>query len=213
MGLLTYLVIGKLKHFLLRDAILLSQLDYQRQRIRGATGALASLACSLKELRTLPSGRAIPRSAASQSKIKPWSNSPFLFAVAVGSVAVCSLALAQAPSIRKIDPPNWWTNLTPELTLLLTGDNLAVARVQTSTHGVTVLDSKTSANGHYLFIHLRLSAAIPAGDLPLRVTNGGDATTVRLPLLARQDPRGHFEGFSRDDVIYLIMPDRFADGD
>jgi glycosidase len=36
---------------------------------------------------------------------------------------------------------------------------------------------------------------------------------VPLPLLARGDPRGHYAGFSGDDVIYLIMPDRFADGD
>lgn len=121
--------------------------------------------------------------------------------------------VASAPSVHKIDPPNWWSNLTPELMLLLTGDNLGVARVQTSTHGVTVVDSKTSANGHYLFIHLRLSTAVPVGDLPLRITTGAGRTTVPFSLLARQDPRGHFEGFSRDDVIYLIMPDRFADGD
>ena len=34
-----------------------------------------------------------------------------------------------------------------------------------------------------------------------------------MPLLARADSHGRFEGISRDDVIYLIMPDRFADGD
>jgi glycosidase len=45
------------------------------------------------------------------------------------------------------------------------------------------------------------------------LTTSAGSTTVQLPLLARDDPRGRFEGFSRDDVIYLIMPDRFADGD
>ncbi len=36
---------------------------------------------------------------------------------------------------------------------------------------------------------------------------------MELPLKRRLDPQGHFEGFSQDDVISLIIPDRFADGD
>ncbi len=141
------------------------------------------------------------------------SRRPQLLTLVVLLTLQSLLASAQAPSIRKVDPPNWWTNLTPELTLLLTGADLADARVQTSAHGVTVLDSKASANGHYLFVHLRLSAAVAMGDVPLHVSTTGGTTTVRFPLLARQDPRGHFQGFTRNDAIYLIMPDRFADGD
>jgi glycosidase len=48
----------------------------------------------------------------------------FLFAL--------SGASAQAPLVRKIEPPNWWTNFTPELTLLLTGENLSGARVESA---------------------------------------------------------------------------------
>jgi neopullulanase len=118
-----------------------------------------------------------------------------------------------APVVRKIEPPNWWTNFTPELTVLLTGENLTGARVAAATDGATVLDSKTSPNGHYLFVHLRLHSDAPAAPLPLRVGNETASTTVQLPMMARRDSTGRFEGFSRDDVIYLIMPDRFADGD
>jgi glycosidase len=46
----------------------------------------------------------------------------------------------------------------------------------------------------------------------LRLITSAGATTVPLSLLARADSQGRFEGFSRDDVIYLIMPDRFAAG-
>jgi neopullulanase len=45
------------------------------------------------------------------------------------------------------------------------------------------------------------------------LNTGSGSTSVQLPLLARRETAGRFEGFSRDDVIYLIMPDRFADGD
>jgi glycosidase len=119
----------------------------------------------------------------------------------------------QGPVVRKIEPPNWWVNYTPSLTLLLTGENLSGARVESSTKGLTSLGAETSANGHYLFVHLELSPDLPSGTVPLRLITAGGSTTLSLPLLARADSQGRFEGISRDDVIYLIMPDRFADGD
>lgn len=122
-------------------------------------------------------------------------------------------AFAQAPIVRKLEPPNWWTNFTPELALLFTGENLSGARVESSTAGATVLDSEPSSNGHYLFVHLRLGTDLPAGTLGLRVVTSAGSASLHLPLSARAPVGGHFEGISRDDVIYLIMPDRFADGD
>jgi len=119
----------------------------------------------------------------------------------------------QAPAVHKIDPPNWWVNYTPELTLLLTGENLNGARVESSANGVTAVGAQASGNGHYLFVHLRLNSSLPSGNVSLRLVTAAGSTTIQFPFLTRADPRGHFEGFSRDDVIYLIMPDRFADGD
>ena len=119
----------------------------------------------------------------------------------------------QVPVVRKTEPPNWWINYTPDLTLLLTGENLGGIHVESATAGATVLGSEASANGHYLFLHLRLSLDLRPGNVSLRLLSSAGCTEVSLPLWARADPHGHFEGFSRDDVIYLIMPDRFADGD
>ncbi len=119
----------------------------------------------------------------------------------------------RAPAVHKIAPPNWWVDYTPSLTLLLIGENLGGARVESSTAGVTVLSSEASANGHYLFIHLKLSSDLQSGTAGLQVTTSSGSTAISLPLLARAGPRDRFAGFSRDDVIYLIMPDRFADGD
>jgi glycosidase len=119
----------------------------------------------------------------------------------------------QDPVVHKIEPPNWWVNYTPALTLLLTGENLNGARVESSTQGLTALGAEASANGHYLFVQLQLSSDLPPGTVPLHLITAAGSATVPLPLLSRADSRGRFEGFSRDDVIYLIMPDRFADGD
>src|SRR5271157_2502500 len=148
-------------------------------------------------------------------------NAPSLIVLCV--ILACLLALpawpqadareAHAPVVRKIDPPNWWVNYTPELTLLLTGENLSGARVESPAKGLTPLSAEASANGHYLLVHLQLSSDLPSGTVTLRLITSAGSATVWLPLLARADPRGRFAGFSRDDVIYLIMPDRFADGD
>lgn len=121
----------------------------------------------------------------------------------------------QVPVVRKIEPPNWWLNYTPEVTLLLTGENLAGTRVESGTTGATVLSSHASENGHYLFIQVRLRSdrLKTAGKVELRLHGARGSTSVEMPLLTRADSQGRFQGLSRDDVIYLIMPDRFADGD
>lgn len=141
------------------------------------------------------------------------SNIFILSLLLVWLLAASVFSVAQAPVVRKIEPPNWWTNFTPELLLLLTGENFSGTRVESATSGATVVDSQPSANGHYLFVHIQLSPQLKTGALNLRLAASGGSTSVQIPILSRTDSRGHFEGISRDDVIYLIMPDRFADGD
>jgi glycosidase len=136
-----------------------------------------------------------------------------LLLIVVCLLALSAVSLAQAPVVRKVEPPNWWVHYTPELTLLLTGENLNGARVESATKGLTPLSAEASGNGHYLFVHLQISSDLASGTVPLHLITAAGSTTVSLPLQARSDSRGHFEGISRDDVIYLIMPDRFADGD
>jgi neopullulanase len=143
--------------------------------------------------------------------------------IALVLIVVCLLALPawpqsdararQGPIVQKIEPPNWWVNYTAELTLLLTGENLSGARVDSPTKSVSVLGVEASANGHYLFVRLQLGSSVAAETVSLHLVTAAGSTTVTLPLLPRADSRGRFEGVSRDDVIYLIMPDRFADGD
>ncbi|MGC2248142.1 MAG: cyclomaltodextrinase N-terminal domain-containing protein, partial [Terriglobales bacterium] len=122
-------------------------------------------------------------------------------------------AAAQPPLVRKLEPPNWWTHYTPDLTLLLTGEHLSAARVESRRGDVSVLGAEASANGHYLFVRLRLASDVHPGNVDLRINTLAGTTAVQLPLRERADPHGHFESFSLNDVIYLIMPDRFADGD
>jgi len=138
--------------------------------------------------------------------------------ISLSLLLVCLLALpalgwAQAPVVQKIEPPNWWVNFTPDLTLLLTGENLSGAQVRSQTLNLDVLGAQASANGHYLFIHLKMNSSLTPGTARLALRTASGAAEVQFALEARADSEGRCACFSRDDVIYLIMPDRFADGD
>ena len=60
---------------------------------------------------------------------------------------------------------------------------------------------------------LDIAADARAGDATIQIETPSGKTSVNFSLLAREPSQGRFQGFSPDDAIYLIMPDRFADGD
>lgn len=122
------------------------------------------------------------------------------------------LANAQAaPVITRIDPPNWWADM-PAPTLLLRGDSLAGSRFTVSDPAISIRSQSVSANGHWAV--LTLSGA-PARPETVRIAGAGAGGRTDAPF--RFEPRhpaaDGFAGFSSSDVMYLIMTDRFADGD
>jgi glycosidase len=120
---------------------------------------------------------------------------------------------ASAPVVTKIEPPSWWINLTPELMLMLSGRHLEATQVSCNLASVTVERTEAVAGGDYLFVWLTIAADTKSGTAVCRITTPTGKTTFELPLAARALRLGKFQGLSREDVIYLIMPDRFANGD
>ena len=122
-----------------------------------------------------------------------------------------SVASAAPPTLARVEPPDWPAEAqATTLRLLLTGTNLTGARVDAPfpTSNVTV-----SAPGTHLLVDLRLPAQATPGTYSLRVNNGEGIAVAKFAIVAPLSPAGRFQGFSPDDVIYLIMPDRFANGD
>ncbi|HEX4155999.1 MAG TPA: alpha-amylase family glycosyl hydrolase [Acidobacteriaceae bacterium] len=112
--------------------------------------------------------------------------------------------------IDKIDPPNWWAGL-PSPMLLVHGQGLKNAQFTVSGNGVTVMHTQVSGNGHWAFLWIDTHSAPPQ---TLEITAGNDQghATRSYRLVERShDPHAH-SGFSATDVLYLIMPDRFAKG-
>ena len=97
--------------------------------------------------------------------------------------------------------------------VLLYGNNLNAANISTDYPGVTIGRTETEPDGKHAFVWLNLDSTAMPGTVSLHVKNGSGETIANLILSARPPQQGKYQGVTRDDVIYLIMPDRFADGD
>jgi glycosidase len=127
---------------------------------------------------------------------------------------LATIAQAAPPTVAKVEPPNWWVRHTlSPVQLLLTGEGLQGATVATSVKGLKVETRRVSENGHYLFAYLTIDPSVRPGKYRFDVKSASGAASFDFTLDAPLDPKGRFQGFSSDDVIYLVMPDRFANGD
>jgi len=118
-----------------------------------------------------------------------------------------------APVVRKVEPPNWWVGLTPDLMVLVSGHGLQATKVACNLPDVTVGRTQATQGGDYLFVWLKFGPQLRSGTAVCRATTPTGEVSFELPIAARQPTAQRFHGLSSDDVIYLIMPDRFANGD
>lgn len=116
------------------------------------------------------------------------------------------------PKITKIEPPNWWIGLSNPM-LLITGENLDHAKVSTSRPGVHVRRTKEGRHGLYLFVWIDITKTASPGTVNLIVATPRGRQAAKWVLEHRRNESEGFSGFGLDDVIYVLMPDRFADGD
>ena len=118
-----------------------------------------------------------------------------------------------SPVVTKVEPPNWWLRLTPELMVLLSGSRLEATGVACNLANLVVERTQATAGGNYLFVWLKLGAELKSGTAVCRISTPTGATSFELPLSAREQTIHKFQGFTPADVLYLIMPDRFANGE
>jgi neopullulanase len=118
-----------------------------------------------------------------------------------------------APVVKKIEPPGWWLNLTPEVMILLSGQHLQATEVACNLPTLRVTHTESTAAGNYLFVWLKIGADTRSGTVVCRVITAAGDTSFEFPLSARAPTLRKFQGLSQSDVLYLLMPDRFANGD
>lgn len=117
-----------------------------------------------------------------------------------------------AQTIEHLDPPSWFTGMKENaVQLMVYGKGIGAFEVKTDYPGVSVTTLIRTESPNYLFVNLIISDETRPGTVRLTFINGKKQLTHDYPLYER--PAGPARGFNSSDVIYLLMPDRFANGD
>ena len=119
---------------------------------------------------------------------------------------------ARAITVNKVAPQFWWAGMkNPELQIMLYGDKIASADVTLSSEDIVIKEIVRQDNPNYLLLYVDLSEAAPQ-QFDILLKQGKKSATVPYELKARTRKGEDIQGFTSSDVLYLIMPDRFANG-
>ena len=125
---------------------------------------------------------------------------------------MCALSATTvvAGKIKRIDPTDWFVGMkNAKLQLMVYGESIGKTQVSTAWPGVRIDSVVRLDSPNYLLVYLDLSGA-KAGNMPLVFTQGKQKSTINYRLREREMSGEQRRGFSNADVLYMLMPDRFA---
>lgn len=129
--------------------------------------------------------------------------------------AFAFLGFSKAAPVMEIDriaPNFWWSGMkNPELQIMLYGKNIATSAVSVTGKNIVLKETVRQDSPNYLFLYLDLTDA-PAQTFNIVLTQGKKKTAVPYELKQRVRKGSDIQGFTSEDVLYLIMPDRFVNG-
>ena len=134
-----------------------------------------------------------------------------LLLLMTASVAV----FAAKQSVSKVEPISWWVGMeNPELQLLCYGNDIQNAIVEIDYAGVTLTRTEKTDNPNYLFLFLNIDPSTKPGTFNIVFKNGKKKIAKwAYTLNARNQGSKQRVSFGPEDAVYLLMPDRFANGD
>lgn len=122
------------------------------------------------------------------------------------------MAMNAKVDITRIEPENWFAGMkNPQVQLMVYGHNIREAQVSTDYPGAKIDSLVRLDSPNYLLIYLNLNGAQP-GNMPLTFTQGGSKKRVMYAIKPRTMQGEDRKGFTNADVLYMLMPDRFANG-
>ena len=129
--------------------------------------------------------------------------------------AIVSLsAMAAKPQVDVVNPPYWWTGMAQDtLQVMVHGEGIRDAEVSLGDYpGVELIDVTRLESPNYQFLYFVVGDEAQPGKMNLTFSHGKKKTKVTYELKARDRKPEEYVGFDASDVLYLIMPDRFANG-
>src|SRR5690606_7617645 len=117
-------------------------------------------------------------------------------------------------SIERLEPASWWVDMKHKtLQLLVYGENISELQPALKYSGVSIEKIERVANPNYSFVTLTLGKRAKPGSFTIQFKQKNEVkTSFTYQLSAREENSAQRQGFSTKDAIYLITPDRFANG-
>lgn len=136
-------------------------------------------------------------------------------AIALLCLLLAVPAAALATTVERLEPGNWWIGMRHDrVELMVYGEGIAAFAPRVTHPGVAVAGVERVDNPNYLFVTVHVAADAKPGALDIEFTDGSEVVARHPWRLDRREPgSAQRRGFGPQDAIYLITPDRFANGD
>ena len=136
--------------------------------------------------------------------------------MAVAIVVLVGTTMAAKPKLKieHVEPLSWWVGMSTPLQLMINGEGVSAYDVVIlpEGQGVEVAAVHKADSPNYLFVDVKIAEDAKAGDYTLRFTDGRRKHDVKYTIAERKEGSRERESFTTADFVYLIMPDRFANG-
>ena len=122
--------------------------------------------------------------------------------------------LSQESSFDKVEPPFWWKSMNnSELQIMFHGENISHLKAKIEEEGINLLRTEKTNNPNYLFLYIDIDKSFSPNSFEIQfLLQNNEISSVNYELKDRIENSELRQGFNSADVIYLITPDRFANG-
>lgn len=115
--------------------------------------------------------------------------------------------------IERVEPLSWWTGMKMPLQVMFYGQDIGSANISVEGEGLKVTGVHTADSPNYLFVDVDISPAAGPGSYTFLLEKEGTVTRYDYLIEARREGSAERQSFGPADLMYLLMPDRFANGE
>jgi len=121
---------------------------------------------------------------------------------------------AQNVKLNRVEPPNWWIGMeNTELQLLIHGENISTSKPTIQYEGVTIKSVTKLESSNYLFLNITIDKTTKEGVFDIIFnSDSGEKLIYKYQLQQKKKRNNLSQSVDASDVMYLITPDRFANG-